>query len=265
MTAKPYFWVTSVQKCFRIIEELSKHKGMGVSELAGRVDMDRSAVYRFLATLRELGYVTEENAQYRLSYRIFELGMRWGNSIEIKKVALPYMSELSKSYNETVNLGMFVDDSMIYIEKIETTAALRTDLVVGYRMNLYCTALGKAILAHLPQKMRDRLVKEMELKPVSPNTITDKTALPAHLQKIRERGYSIDDQEFDPHIICVAAPVFTYSDYPTYAISVAGPASRMPPDRIARIGNDLLAVCSRLSEHLGGGHHLPRQETDSRS
>jgi DNA-binding IclR family transcriptional regulator len=259
MNTKPYFWVTSVQKCFRIIEELSKHKGIGVSDLAALVGMDRSTVFRFLATLKDLGYVSDEKTQYRTTYRIFELGMRWANSIEVKKFAVSYMYELSKSHNETVNLGMLVDDSVIFIEKVEPNAALRTDLVVGFRFPLYCTSLGKAILANLPKDMIDRLTADMEFKSFCPNTIIDKTKLLMHLQEIRKKGYSVDNQEFDPHIVCVAAPVFTYSDYPTYAISLAGPVSRMPPKRVAQIGQDLVGVCERLSAQLGGGHHLSKR------
>lgn len=265
MKSKPYFWVTSVQKCFRIIEELSKHKGIGVSDLAAHVGMDRSAVFRFLATLRDLGYVSEENAQYRISFRIFELGMRWANSIEVKKIAVSFMYELSKSHNETVNLGMLVDDSVIFIEKVEAAAALRTDLVVGHRFPLYCTSLGKAILAHLPEDMRDGLLEDMQFKPICPNTITNKDKLSLHLEEIREKGYSIDNQEFDPHIVCVASPVFTYSDYPTYAISLAGPVSRMTPKRVSQIGKDLVSVCSRLSAQLGGSHHLKNRKMENKT
>ena len=259
MKDKPYYWVSSVQKCFRAVEVLSEHKGIGVSKLAASVGMDRSAVFRFLSTLKDLGYVTEENAQYRLSYKIFEFGMRWANSIEIKKHAAPYMFELSKLYNETVNLGMLVNNTVIYIEKIEASANLRTDLVVGYRFALYCTALGKAILANLPEDMRSRLIEEMEIAPLCPNTITDKEKLLEHLEEIKQIGYAIDLQEFDPHIVCVAAPVFTYSDYPIHAISLAGPVSRMPSERTIQIGQDLVKICNRLSMQLGGGHHFPKK------
>ena len=259
MKTKPYFWVTSVQKCFRIIEELSKHKGIGVSDLAAHVGMDRSAVFRFLATLKDLGYVSEEKTHYRVSYRIFELGMRWANSIEIKKFAVPYMYELSKLHNETVNLGMLVDESVIYIEKVEAAAVLRTDLVVGFRFPLYCTSLGKAILANLPKDMRDSLIEDIEFKQFCPNTITNKDKLSRHLEEIRKKGFSVDSQEFDPHIVCVAAPVFTYRDYPTHAISLAGPVSRMTPKRVSQIAKDLLSVCSRFSAQLGGGHYLKKK------
>ena len=126
----------------------------------------------------------------------------------------------------------------------------------GFRFDLYCTALGKAILAHLPKEMRNSLLERMELKPVCSKTITDKNKLSLHLDNIKKKGYAVDNQEFDPHIVCVASPVFTYSDYPTYAISLAGPVSRMPPKRVSQIGKDLLNVCSRLSAQLGGGHHF---------
>ena len=256
MVQKPYYWVTSVQKCFRIIEALSEYQGVGVSELAVRVGMDRSAVYRFLATLKDLGYVNEENSNYRVSYRIFELGMRWANAIEIKKVALPFMYDLSKRHNETVNLGMLVDDHVIFIEKIEPISRLRTDLVVGFRFALYCTAQGKAILAHLPADMQAGLMDRMGLKPLCPNTITDKNKLLSQLKEIKARGYSIDQQEFDPHIVCIGAPVFTFGNYPMHAISLAGPVSRMPCERVTQIGQDLVNVCARLSAQLGGSRHL---------
>jgi IclR family transcriptional regulator, KDG regulon repressor len=255
MKDKPYYWVSSVKKCFHILEALSEHEGIGVSKLATSVGMDRSSVFRFLATLKDLGYINEDKSQYYLSYKVFELGMRWANSIEVKKHAISYMNELSKRYNETVNLGMFVDDSVIYIEKIEASTNLRTDLVVGFRFSLYCTALGKAILAYLPENLSDRLIEKIDFIPKCANTIVDIDQLLIHLKKIREKGYAVDFQEFDPHIVCVASPVFTYDDYPIHAISLAGPVSRMPYERIEQISQDLQNVCKRLSVKLGGSRH----------
>ena len=175
------------------------------------------------------------------------------------------MYELSKSHNETVNLGMLVNDSVIFIEKVEADAVLRTDMVVGHRFPLYCTSLGKAILAHLPEDMRDILIEDMELKPICRNPITNKDKLSLHLEEIRKKGYSVDDKEFDPHIVCVAVPVFTYSDYPTYAISLASPVSRMTPKRVSQIGKDLVSVCTRLSAQLGGSHHLKNKEIENKT
>ena len=137
---------------FTILELLSENGEMSVSEVAAGLGIHRSASYRFLASLKQMGYVVQEpDSRYKLSFKLFELGMKLINSLEIKQVARPYMQELSSMYNETVNLGYWNGVDIIYLDKIESSELIRIDLAVGRRIPIYCTALGKSILA-FPEK-----------------------------------------------------------------------------------------------------------------
>ncbi len=248
-----YFFINSLAKGLRVLELLSEHGSLTVSELARHLETNRAGSHRFLSTLRELGYVAKDNDDhYYLTYRVLELGMRVANRNEIHRVARVYMHELSLAFNETVNLGLFDNQDILHVDKIDSKEILRMDSVIGSRAPAYCTALGKAILAFLPAEELEEYLQHVKLKPHGPNTITSKIQLRQELQKIKSRGYAVDDEELAPGLRCTAAPVFDHTARVRYAISVSGPTMRMSPERMETIPPRLRDVCRRLSQSLGG-------------
>lgn len=252
MPEKPYYQVSSLERGLKILELLAEKGGLTVSEVADHLGMHRSASHRFLATLKDLGYVLQDPSScYRLSFRLFELGMRVVSALEIKQIARPFMEELAKLSNETVNLGYWDGKEIIYIEKIESQEILRMDLAIGARVPAYCSALGKAILAFRPESERQAFLKTTPLEPRTQNTIILPEMLIEDLKIVRQRGFAVDDEELGIGIRCIAAPVFDYSGYPKYAMSVEGPASRMTEERMERIREDVKRMCASLSKGLG--------------
>lgn len=249
---KKYFHINSLEKGTRVLELLAEKGELSVTKVAEHLALNRTGSHRFLATLRELGYV-EKNREnrYQLTFKILELGMKMANRFEIRREARPYMQELSLAFKETVNLGYRDGLEILHLDKIDSLQILRMDSPVGSRAPAYCTALGKSSLAFLPPQELDALLNGIKLKSHGPNTITSKKRLREELEKIRNQGYAIDNEELAYGLRCVAAPIFDHTDVPRYSISVAGPAVRFTEKRTQQIQKKLKNVCSQLSRRLG--------------
>jgi DNA-binding IclR family transcriptional regulator len=148
----PYYKINSCEKTMNILSLLAEKKTLSVAELARYLNLNRSTCHRFVATLRDLGFITQHSpSSYSLTLKIFELGMQVAESIEIRPIARPYLNELSLQFRETVNLGYWDQGVIVHIDKVDGLETLRTDYKLGARAPAYCTALGKSILAFLPR------------------------------------------------------------------------------------------------------------------
>ncbi|MCG6894199.1 MAG: IclR family transcriptional regulator [Desulfobacteraceae bacterium] len=247
-----YFFINSLAKGIRVLELLAEKQALTVSEVARHLELNRAGSHRFLATLRELGYVDkDEDGRYHLTFRVLELGMAVANRFEIHRIVRPYLQELSLAFNETVNLGHFDGGDILHLDKIDSKEILRMDSPIGSRAPAYCTALGKAVLAFLPEEEFEKFLKQVRCKAFGPNTITSRRGLRAEIQKVRRRGYAVDDEEMASGLRCVAAPVFDHTGGCRYAISVSGPSFRLTPERIETIQPRLRDICRRISGKLG--------------
>ena len=253
---KPYYKINSAEKTIKILELLAEKGELSVAEAASKLGMNRSTCHRFLVTLRELGYVVQDHrSHYRLSFQIFELGMKVADKVEIREVAYPYLKELSTLFNETINLGCLDNNEIIHLDKINSTEILRIDPSIGSRAPAYCTGLGKAILAYLPEEELNNFLQSVPLKEMTENTITTKGNLLHEFERIRKQGFAVDREELYIGLRCVASPVFGYTNYPLYSVSVAGPVSRMTKEKIAAIKEEVKRVCRELSKSLSQLQH----------
>ena len=249
---KKYFFVSSLAKGLSVIELLSKNGALSVSEVANHLGYNRAGSHRFLATLKELGYLekTADN-RYRLTFKIFRMGTRVADRFKIRQTARPLMSELSQAFRETINLGYLDGPDVLHIDKIESPEVLRMDSPLGSRAPAYCTALGKAIMAFLPDVEINRLLETIELKPYGPRTVTTKEALKKELAKIKDKGYAVDNEELSKGLRCVAAPIFDHTGMSRFSISVAGPVSRVTSARVKEIQKAVRRVCRTISQGMG--------------
>jgi DNA-binding IclR family transcriptional regulator len=228
------------------IEELS------VSEIAQKLGMHRSATHRFLATLRNLGYLEQtEDASYRLSFKLFELGMAVANRLEIRKIVHPFLINLRARHEETVSLAILDGLDIIHIDKAESPHLLRMDLSVGRRIPSYYSALGKVMLANLAESEVRKLFRGVKLKPRTPKTITALRGLIEILKEIRKNGYYINDEEYELGIRGIAVPIFNYTHSCVAAIGFAGPTLRLTDQKIEEMKDDLIAVGKTISMRLG--------------
>jgi DNA-binding IclR family transcriptional regulator len=250
---KKYFHINSLEKGTSVLELLAEKGALSVTKVAEHLGLNRTGSHRFLATFRELGYVEKnQDNRYQLTFKMLELGMKMANRFEIRREARSYMQELSLAFRETVNLGFRDGLDVMHLDKIDSLEILRMDSPVGSRAPAYCTALGKACLAFLPQNELDVLLDGVKLKPYGPHTITSKKRLRQELEKIRNQGYAIDNEELAYGLRCVAAPIFDHTGLPRYSISVAGPAMRLTEKRMQQVQKTVRKVCSELSRRMGG-------------
>jgi DNA-binding IclR family transcriptional regulator len=252
MTEKKYYNIASLEKGIKILELLAAHGELSVSEAARLMDTNRAGSHRFISTLKDLGYV-EKNShnKYQPTLKILALSQKVADRFEIRRMAKPYMHRLSMMYKETINLGLFKNQEIIHIDKIDSLEVLRMDSALGDKAPAYCTGLGKSILAFLPDHELAHYLDTVERKPLAPNTITDKEQFLAELARIRQNRYAVDDEEMTIGLRCIGAPIFDHNHYPAYAISISGPAMRLTHRALEEMKSNILKVSEDLSLKMG--------------
>jgi DNA-binding IclR family transcriptional regulator len=247
-----YYFVSSLAKGLRILELLAEQGDLSVSQVAAQLKTNRAGSHRFISTLKDLGYV-EKNSEGRitLSFKVLELGMKKLDRFEIRRVAHAYLREMALAFRETVNLGQWERGTVVHLDKINSTEILRMDLGIGAHAPAYCTGLGKAILAFLPDVEFQNYLQTVTLAPFTEHTIISPEQLAEQIETTRKHGYAIDDEELSLGLRCVAAPVFDYTGRPAYALSISGPKHRMTDQKMQEIQERLLPVCHRLSRQIG--------------
>lgn len=232
--------------------ETCRH-GAGVTEVAEALSVHKSTASRLLATMRSEGYVTRSavTGKYSLGIRLVELAKAKLDQFDVRAYARPYMEELSQRTEETIHLAILEQDKLVYIDKIDTTHLLVMRSRIGYRISPHCTALGKTILAVLPEDDRDAIIERTQFHRFTPNTITEPATLKEHLQQVAIQGFAFDDEEHEEGIRCASAPIRDHSGGVVGAISISAPIVRMSKQRMQEMGVLVKDACSRLSTSLG--------------
>ncbi|SFG90749.1 transcriptional regulator, IclR family [Halopelagius inordinatus] len=219
--------VKTTEKTLALVNELMERGPCGVTELANSLDMGKSAVHSHLSTLRKHSYVLKDGDDYRLSLKFLEIGGHTRKSMEFYQVAEPEVKAIAAETGELANLLVEEQGMGIYLMRSKGEQAVDLDTYAGLRTYLHTTALGKAILAHLPESRVEEIVEQHGLEQETPRSIGSREELFETLSEVHERGYAIDDGERLEGLRCVAAPVKTSSNEVLGAISVSAPASRV--------------------------------------
>jgi len=246
--------VKSVSRALDIIALVGMKKGgLGVTEIANQIDINKSSVFRTLSTLVQYGYIEQDHdtGKYKLGYKLLDISSKLLESIDIRTEAKPFLQELEKKTNEVIHLVVYDQGEVVYIEKLEGTETLRTHSRVGKRAQMHCTSVGKAILANLPENDVRAILDRKGMPAHTDYTITEKEALLQELKQIRVRGYSLDLEENEYGITCIAAPVFDHLGNIAAAVSISGPTTRMTKDRLNQLGPIMIQTSQKLSARLG--------------
>lgn len=245
--------VKPVYKALQVLQCLGNEgRKMTLTEICHLVRLPKTTVFRYLYTLRECGFVAydPDTDFYWLGLRVFELAQSVDEQLRIREIALPYMRQIRDQFDETVNLGLLDGHEVAYIEMIESRRTLRMQAKLGSRDPVYSTALGKAMLAFIPEdQWPDHL--PTKLLPRTPATFTTYDALRQDLIQTKERGFSLDREENEEGAHCIGAPIFNHLARVTAAISVAAPASRMADSTNQQIAAALVEAATAISRHLG--------------
>lgn len=245
--------VQSVERIFQLIEHLAAHPtGVSLQTLAGETELAKSTVHRLLASLVGLGYVVqdEENGHYRLTLKMFELSSGIVDSMDIMGVAKAHLERLSQRTGEAVHLVIRDGRDIVYIYKTES-GPMRMASRVGLRSPLYCTGVGKAILATLPGDEVEDIWTHSNVQKLTDRTITDLEELRSQLVEVRANGYAIDDEENELGVRCVAVAIPGPDGRAESAFSISGLAPYMTPERIRRIATLALDARTDILADLG--------------
>jgi IclR family acetate operon transcriptional repressor len=210
--------------------------GVGVSELARDVGLPVSTVHRLLVTMVSMGFASldSERRRYSLGLRVFELSHRIALVRELSEVALPVMRRITEATGEPTLMSVLDGREMVYVERVEGWRGVQIWGSVGGRGPLYCTSLGKALLAYLPEEEREEIIGDLRLEPFTASTITDPDELREELERTRELGYAMADEEHEEGVRAVGVPVMSSRGRPVAAICVAAPVFRVSKEDLER-------------------------------
>ncbi|MCB2228293.1 MAG: IclR family transcriptional regulator [Desulfarculaceae bacterium] len=250
---KPYYRIGSLEKGLMALELLALQGPLTVSQLAKLLGFNRSAVYRFVATLRDIGYVAQEgDGKFRTTLRMFSFGRLVVDRLEIRDLAKHVMLELSAEFGETVNLGCIENNELVVVDLVKSQKPLKSELPPGSRGAAHATALGKAILSFSDEETVSSYIKGYgTLTQRTPNTISSIKVFRAELKNIKTQGFAVDDEEWAEGIRCIAVPIFDYTQKPVYSLSISGPTQRMTKTAIYQMRYRLNESSMQVSKLLG--------------
>lgn len=224
-----------------------------MSELCQALSLAKSSVFDLAETLTASSILekNEDTKRYSLGGRLIEFGNRAQSQFDIVRLAHPLLAELSENTGETAHLTVLDNDEVLYVDCVESSRRFRTASVIGARAPLHCTAVGKAILAYLPEPEQSRIMQSKGLPPFTRHTIQDPGQMRAELRRIVKQGYAIDNMEHEEFLRCIGAPIFNDKGEAIASVSVSGPSERNTLKRLATIAETIVDVTQKISQKIG--------------
>ena len=228
-------------------------QGETLQNIKSDLDISQTTAYRILNTLVRLDYLiyNEETKRYKLSRKLLTLGFRSLNEHNLLETVLPRLRDLRDQVKETACFGVLGEEKGIFIEQAQGHHTFRFILSPGKSFELHCSAPGKAIMAYLPNTVRDRYLSYMKFERYNARTITDRDTYLEELEKVRKQGYALDNEEEMSGVICIGAPIFNYTGYPCGAIWISGPKDRLVKEVIRVSAESIRKVALNVSAELG--------------
>lgn len=244
--------MSGVVRTISILEVLAKAGEANLESLSRLTDLPKATLLRFLNTLMALGYVCRDDAdRYSLTLKLFALGSRALSHTDLTVKARPFAVRLCKELGETVHMGILEGDGAVYVLKEESSYTLRMYSRIGKVIPLYCTAIGKIFLSQMSEAQLDAYLEGHPLKPYTSHTVKTAEALREQLALIRRRGWSIDDQEHEDDIMCIACPIRDYTGSVIAAMSVSFPLFRFNRADFEKTCERIVSVTGELSAIMG--------------
>jgi IclR family transcriptional regulator, KDG regulon repressor len=261
--------ITALQRGLRLLQLFSESPhGLTAKQVAGLSRLPVSTVHRFLANLEGTGFLNcSGDSVYHLGIACFAIGQAALSQLDIRRVSLPYLQELNRQTRETIHLTVRHGLSAVYVEKLDSPEQLRIYSRIGAAVPLYCTAVGKVMLAHMPADERERVLPQLGLKRLTPNTAGNLQELEAELYRVRKNGYACDLEEHELHIRCVAAPIWDHAGSVNASLSITAPVVRMPVTRLRQLAPLIQAAGLQISRELGyqsNGSRSPLRKNSAR-
>ena len=246
--------VQSLDRALRILAIVAHGDGLSLSEIAAASELAASTAYRMLTTLQNHGMVEfDVDAQlWSIGVETYRMGSAFLRRRKLVDRARTVMQELMEKTGETANLGVAEDDCVVFVSQVETHQAIRAFFRPGTKSPFHASGIGKAVLAHLDRDRVNAIVRKAGLDAYTEQTLSEPAALARDLEQIRERGWSVDDEERYPGMRCVAAAVFNEFGEPIGGVSVSGPTVRVTPEKVLQIGPLVRSAAAELTRMIGG-------------
>ncbi|HEY6758031.1 MAG TPA: IclR family transcriptional regulator C-terminal domain-containing protein [Baekduia sp.] len=249
-------FVQSLDRGLSVIRALSAPEPQTLSEVARATGLTRAASRRFLLTLQQLGYVNLSGTRFALTPQVLELGYAYLSSLTLPEVAQPHLERLVEEIHESSSVSVLDGTDVVYVARVPTRRIMRVAISVGTRFPAYATSMGRVLLAGLEPDALTTVLERSDLQPLTPETIHDEAELRAELDRVRDQGWALVDQELEPGLRSVAAPIHDRDGLVVAAINVSTQAARTDvTDVHDALLPPLLATAQAIERDLAAARH----------
>lgn len=244
--------IQSLVRASEILEAFTGFKELGLAEISRQLDLNKSTTFGLVNTLASLGYLEQmqPSKKYRLGLRLLELGNLVQRRLDVREEARRNMVVFSKKYNALVHLAIYSNGYAVYIDKVEADAPITMYSQIGRRAPMYCTAVGKAMLAFLPEEYVQEVV-DRGMEPYTANTIVDRETLRNELDQVRKTYIAVDRQELEEGLTCIGTPIFDRMGKVCAAMSISFPYGKIKGVNLENLKDDLRSNGREISERIG--------------
>lgn len=244
--------IPNIARALKILEMLSREEnGASISEIAQKFEIPVNSTFRIIKSLEAYGYVEEETRRYFTTPRLLYLGYAGLNKKGVLQNSIDVMHSLRDNINETVMLGTMVSNEIVIIEQLPSFEFIKFTTEIGHRVPVHASAPGKAILACLSEEDKQAVIEHLSFDRFNDATIPSKNDMLEEIENIVKNGYSVDNGEEITGIICVAAPILDYRNYPIASIWMTGPDYRVKEKGIKVIGEAVVEAAAIISRRFG--------------
>lgn len=251
--------VQVINRVFDILEFIStKRDGVGITEISLKLDINKSTVHRIVNALAERGYIEKDNLNsvYKLGLKVVDLSSMYLNNVELKTEARTYLWELTNKLGLATHLGILDGTDIVYIDKIDVVSSRRLYSKIGLRIPVYCSALGKSMIASMNDDDCDELLSKCSFEKFTKKTLLTKEQVISQLKSYKKNGWYIDDEEHDDGIRCIASTVYDYTGRAVAAISISGANTLISSENESEIGNMIFDTAQKISKRLGYNYKI---------
>lgn len=244
----------SLSRGLTLLRTVAQHDGLTLTELSTLTGTPAASAYRLMVTLGNHGLVewVDADQKWTIGVEALQIGFAFQRKARIALQGRSHMQELMERTGETVNLAILDDGEVVFISQIECRETIRAFFRAGDRRPCHSSGIGKALLAELSVAKLDAVLKKRGLPSLTAKTITAKDKLTEELALIRRRGWSFDDQEGSDGMRCIAAAIFNEFHEAVGGISISGPVSRLPYDRVEALASEVMSHAAAITRAIGG-------------
>jgi IclR family transcriptional regulator, pca regulon regulatory protein len=234
-------FVQSLERGLAVIRAFGfRRVSLTIADVAEATGLTRATARRFLLTLVRMGYVRNDGREYWLRPRVLELGYAYLSGIRLPEAAKPFLEDLAHSLGESTSIAMRDEHEIVYVAHAAPSRVMTINVPIGSRDPLYCTALGRVLLAHAPDEEIDQYLKSADVRAYTGATITDPNELRDALRSVRTNGYSLIENELEDGLVALAVPVRDSVGNVTAAMNACAYSLRTGPAELMRTGLPLL-------------------------